>query len=302
MTLRNIGLIFRREVVDQFRDRRTLFMIAVLPVLLYPALGIGMVQMTVLFSEQPRTVVILDADQLPPPELLDGSHFAPRWFANPHDAEKLIVITDRPDDQAATAPESAAEPTTKDQALAAARAMQALLQERQTLPPLKTDAASDKRRYQIREELGALFRESRFQVLLVVPDDFRDYLAHWRSSLEQRGRAEAVKIFPRPIILENSADEKSMIAHARVMEVIQQWEREILQAELATAGLPQTLPTPIHVEEIDLAQKEQLSANMWSKLFPALLVIMALTGAFNMTASPSASAKKFVRPLAPPAK
>ena len=50
MTLRNIGLIFRREVADQFRDRRTLFMIAVLPVLLYPALGIGMMQMTVLFS------------------------------------------------------------------------------------------------------------------------------------------------------------------------------------------------------------------------------------------------------------
>ena len=32
--------------------------------------------------------------------------------------------------------------------------------------------------------------------------------------------------------------------------------------------------------EVDLAAKEQLSANLWSKLFPAILVIMSLTGAF----------------------
>src|SRR4029079_9300164 len=94
MTFRNIGLIFRREVADQLRDRRTLFMIAVLPVLLYPALGIGMVQMTLLFSEQPRTVVIVGANQLPPPELLDGDHFDRRWFHNPSDAGKLVVVTD----------------------------------------------------------------------------------------------------------------------------------------------------------------------------------------------------------------
>ena len=46
MNLRNVLLIFRREVLDQLRDRRTLFMVAVLPILLYPLLGIGMAQMT----------------------------------------------------------------------------------------------------------------------------------------------------------------------------------------------------------------------------------------------------------------
>ena len=37
----NLFVIFRREVRDQIRDRRTLFMIFVLPILLYPILGIG---------------------------------------------------------------------------------------------------------------------------------------------------------------------------------------------------------------------------------------------------------------------
>ena len=35
----NVKLVLHREVRDQLRDRRTLFTIAVLPVLLYPLLG-----------------------------------------------------------------------------------------------------------------------------------------------------------------------------------------------------------------------------------------------------------------------
>lgn len=273
MSIRNIGLIFRREVADQLRDRRTLFMIAVLPVLLYPALGIGMVQMTVLFSEQLRTVVILGADQLPPPPLVEGSHFANKWFANPVDAEKLLVITDRTDDPAGSEPIGR-------QALAAAEKIRAPLIEQRKLPPPGSDPATDQRRTALRDEIAALFSGSGFQVLLVVPENFREHLDQWRKSLKERTGADSLLHFPRPMLLQNSADEKSLIAHARVVEVLQAWERQILQAELREANLPESLPTPIHIEEFDLAAKEQLSANLWSKLFPALLVIMALTGAF----------------------
>jgi sodium transport system permease protein len=55
MSWRNIRLILVRELRDQLRDRRTLFMITVLPVLLYPMLGLGIVEMMLTFSEQPRT-------------------------------------------------------------------------------------------------------------------------------------------------------------------------------------------------------------------------------------------------------
>jgi len=80
---RNVFLILQREVRDQLRDRRTLFMIAVLPLLLYPALGLGMMQLTVLFRELPRTVVVLGAEHLPSnPELIDGEHFARQWFSD----------------------------------------------------------------------------------------------------------------------------------------------------------------------------------------------------------------------------
>ena len=44
MNWSNVKLILRREVRDQLRDRRTLFMIAVLPLLLYPLLGMSFFQ------------------------------------------------------------------------------------------------------------------------------------------------------------------------------------------------------------------------------------------------------------------
>ncbi|MCA9172846.1 MAG: CPBP family intramembrane metalloprotease domain-containing protein, partial [Planctomycetales bacterium] len=99
MRWRNVRLIFRREVRDQLRDRRTLFMIAVLPILLYPALGIGMVYMLLGFQERPRTVVILGAESLPEqPPLLneEGDQFVSSWFNISQDASRLNVVSDLP--------------------------------------------------------------------------------------------------------------------------------------------------------------------------------------------------------------
>ena len=42
----NVKLIFLREMRDQLRDRRTLFLIAVLPLLLYPLLGMSFFQLS----------------------------------------------------------------------------------------------------------------------------------------------------------------------------------------------------------------------------------------------------------------
>ena len=97
MSWKNIRLVFLREVRDQLRDRRTLFMITILPVLLYPMLGLGIVEMMLTFSEQPRVVVILNADDLPaPPALLDQSGIGKEWFENgAEETSKLRVLSER---------------------------------------------------------------------------------------------------------------------------------------------------------------------------------------------------------------
>ncbi|MFP6702734.1 MAG: CPBP family intramembrane glutamate endopeptidase, partial [Planctomycetaceae bacterium] len=95
LDLRKIRIVFFKELRDQIRDRRTLFMLLALPVLLYPALGIGMLQMAVLFNEKPRTVVVLGSNSLPEPQLIQGTAFDSRWFDNPDDARKLTVETSK---------------------------------------------------------------------------------------------------------------------------------------------------------------------------------------------------------------
>ena len=48
----NLFTIFRREVLDQLRDRRTLFMIFVLPILLYPMLILGVTKLAEAFQNK----------------------------------------------------------------------------------------------------------------------------------------------------------------------------------------------------------------------------------------------------------
>ena len=101
ITWRNIRLICLREVRDQLRDRRTLFMVVVLPLLLYPGMGFGMLSLANLLTEQPRQVVVLGTENLPEPPLIENGHFSTRWFSDAETAAKLYVLTGNPETSAA---------------------------------------------------------------------------------------------------------------------------------------------------------------------------------------------------------
>ena len=60
-----IRLIWLRELRDQLRDRRTLFMIAVLPLLLYPVLGFAVLQFALGLAERKIVVgIVLDGSRV----------------------------------------------------------------------------------------------------------------------------------------------------------------------------------------------------------------------------------------------
>mgnify|MGYP003390180117 CR=1 FL=1 len=312
----NVKLIFLREVRDQVRDRRTLFMIAVLPLLLYPAMGIGMLQMTLLFSEQPRTVVILGEQHLPPPQLLEGEKFVSNWFNNPADADKLKVITDTSVELGGGGLNASRNLQLVEQARAISKRIeqhtaidlevkQAEAAEREgpqslAAPAAESPAARRERIEQLKirqvtidRELMDLFASSQIQVLIVIPSGLKENIERVNRLIIDRNNSSTTSFsYPRPTIVKNRADDKSVVAYARVREVLDAWEEEILRQRLSAAELPQELTRPVGSAPLDLAAEEQISANVWSKMFPALLVIMAVTGAFYPAVDVAAGEKE----------
>src|SRR5262249_9211356 len=59
-----IRLIWLRELRDQLRDRRTVFVMAVLPLLLYPALGFGVFQFALSYTTKSNVVGIYGSENL----------------------------------------------------------------------------------------------------------------------------------------------------------------------------------------------------------------------------------------------
>jgi sodium transport system permease protein len=85
---------------------------------------------------------------------------------------------------------------------------------------------------------------------------------------------------PSVLVVRNSADDKSMVAAGRVQKALTAWEDAVRQDIFEKASLPLELQHPARLEWVEVAREEQVAASVWSKMFPALLVIMSLTGAF----------------------
>ncbi len=94
MNLRNVRLILFREIRDQLRDRRTLFMIFVLPLLLYPLLGMSLLQVVQFRRPQPSNVLAVNLPRMAGlPPLADATGFDRRLFPDDsQDAELLKLV------------------------------------------------------------------------------------------------------------------------------------------------------------------------------------------------------------------
>jgi sodium transport system permease protein len=288
---RNVRLIFLREGRDQLRDRRTLFMMFVLPLLLYPALGLGAMELTLQFREQPRTVVILGAENLPDePALLENGGISERWFrrASDPDAEaskaaaaKLRVVIDESMVEGHTP--SVETGGTVQKRVDTARLLEQAreIQEALSADGVPSHEPSESARKEIARKAGELFGKSELHSVVVVPPGFRASLAKIREQLVQRQDGAGISAdYPRPEVIFNKADEKSQITYGRVANALDKWETAILEDWLKLARIDQKITRPVMAKPVDVALAEQVAASIWSKMFPALLIIMSLTGAF----------------------
>jgi len=79
MNWKHVKLIFTRELRDQLRDRRTLFTITILPILLYPLMGMLMLQIAQFSREHPVRIKIIGTENVPDsPALIQNGTLFPR--------------------------------------------------------------------------------------------------------------------------------------------------------------------------------------------------------------------------------
>jgi len=219
--------------------------------------------------EHPKLIQPAKAGEKGPRRFVEG------WFGLFSEADKLDVYTES---MLPRAGDVKADPKLK-QLLADAKRIRQKYEQREKLAstPGRTKAEIEL----VKRQLGVLFSTSQIQVLIIVPDGFGGNIAEVNRLLREKSRdTEVVPDYGRPIIMHNKADKKSQIAYRRVSRAVSAWEQGILSERLSAAHLPATMTTPVNAEAVDLAQVEDISQSLWSLLFPALLIIMSVTGAF----------------------
>jgi len=237
----NVKLILLREIRDQLRDRRTLFVVLVLPMLLYPLLGMSFVQVQQFLQEKPSHVLVIGARNLTQqPPLIEGRRFARDLSPDPSDAD-LLELDFAGDEPSGEAP--APDPYELGwRAVHEGRYDAALV---------------------IRDDFGEHL------------EAFREAL-HDRGAPEApNGDVPGMDILRIP------RKEKSAMAGRRLEAILGRWQEKVSRMNLEAAGVPAVAVEPFKLDFAEPADPTAYQgAGVWSKVLPLLLVIWALTGAF----------------------
>ncbi|NLY03198.1 MAG: CPBP family intramembrane metalloprotease [Rhodopirellula sp.] len=254
MNVQNVRWILSREIRDQLRDRRTLFVVLVLPILLYPLLGMTFFQISQFMQEQSIRVLVVGArDPVGLPPLFEDDRFALELFTDPAKIGLIEV-------------------------------------EFASVEPRQRDEAASLLVYSQEQARSAVIA-GEYDAALYFPADFADRLEAFRDAIEERARRKAsdtdsaeIEVplqIPSPDIIYNTANEKSQIAFVRLSELLRRWKERIGETNLEASGVPAEVTKPFEVEMVDVADQTGLQgAAVWSKIFPVLLLIWAMTGAF----------------------
>ncbi len=265
-----IRLIWSRELRDQLRDRRTLFMIAGLPLLLYPVLGFAVLQFAVGFVEKPSVLGVVRgpcaSEDFPPrapagllasfaipPAGTAGGGLRPDYLAGaaalayqPALGYPLLIKNGKLTTSEGQPPQE--------------QALLRLLEGKLHVKFLAPDAAE------------AALQTHKVDVLLSAPPDF------WSRLSAEGGHRSALEVRTR------RGDDSSTQALARLYMVLQRWQVDFKAVHLMRKGLPPDFDVPFGVYDPRAAEAAggpagEAMARTMMRIFPFMLVMWSLAGA-----------------------
>ena len=267
---------------DQLRDRRTLFTIAILPILLYPLVGTLLLQIAQFTRQQPTSICIVGTEHLSgAPPLLADSQFIPELTQPDPDTIDPVRQT------AATSPDDPASPAASRWNMATFTSVELLADDSQDLTAVVAD----------------LVRSGSYDVAVIIPKGFGDSAA----LMDQKILAENSGAIDRPVklqlqsqahsqateyaksqsrapmrlqLLYNIASDQSSVAKSRVESILARWRNDWTRDRLDQAGINVERLQPFKLTSTDLAPEQTRQAAFWSKLLPFVMLVWAMTGAF----------------------
>lgn len=242
MNWTSIQLLLVRELRDQLRDRRTLFTVVVLPLLLYPLMGISLMQITQFFREHPTRVWIVGHEHLESqPPFLENGQIAAAWL----DAGQAKLLEVRLADQSDNP-------------------FQRLVSE------FKRDGAAEQSQAVVNAYIQEELQRQQCELAVLIP-----------KPLELNATVEnAEESLPAIYLFLNTSSDRSRIAAERFLASSGRWKEAVRDEQLKKANLSRRLVEPFVIRSADIADQQGRRAAAWSRILPMLLMIWSLTGAF----------------------
>ena len=251
MSWPNIRLIFFREMRDQLRDRRTLFMIAVLPMLFYPLLGVSFLQIAqFITTDESRILVVGEESVKEIPGLLDGDSFAAGLID-----EDVVVVFELLDD------------------IAFYREHREQFESPDGLP--------EDVKKQFIAHLRTLMAVKDCHAVLYYPPGIANKLKNFAEEYAARYRAgEDTPSIPQPIPIGAIDSDKRAVATSRMKRLVHEHADKTRKNAARSINAPK-LAEPTNVQVLlDEDPQKRINTSLWSKILPFVLIIWAVTGAF----------------------
>jgi sodium transport system permease protein len=252
---RHVFQVFRKDGLEILRDRRTMFVNIVLPLLLYPMMLLFALQVAQLTRQQkvePPVVALVDmpdevrAELATPPSKKPDSEPADPFAEAPHDGLNPIV----PD------PTLSAELRTQAQELD--RLYESLKHARDE--HLEANEGERERWRSLRQDVLAKLRKLGMAAAVV--------------RLPAQGEGEHVAV------LMDDASRRADVAEDAIQHALTDWRQRLVKERLRQASLPESALHPVEVAMLPMAPAAESIRTRISGILPVLLVVLAASGAF----------------------
>lgn len=277
MNWKHVHLIFMREMSDQLRDRRTLFTITVLPLLLYPLIGMLMMQMAQFSGENTVRVRLVGIEHWPAelPLLDDAAQLSSRFGAG---NRRLIEFETRAWPEDGRSVEELIEQARADVMSDAVDAIlliepsfEAQLKERLISQSTHGNGTGEADARLVSPEAPSRQGSQGPAVSLDEPLPRSPSRA---AETDDASREDGLRL------IANLARDHSQMAQRRLETIIDQWRNAWVAEQLESAGMNPRLVQPLRVGETDASKSSVRRAMLWSKVLPFVMLVWALTGAF----------------------